>query len=210
MSNAQNNLVLFANERHFKYSIKSLNLILVYIIWGVIMENNDVLNYVIKGLSGIDGQLKQRINTYNETNINMKENLDSLLMSMTEIDEYIDILKKDIKDEDNIFFLGVASQEKQHDLENHEKSKSDLNEHITNLKETIKKEDSKRKFLEEISANIEEYNDMIKSLINEKNSRETSILENLKKCQKLSKIDRERCYIEIGKIIEEVEKWEKN
>ena len=88
--NAQNNLVLFANERHFKYSIKSLNLILVYIIWGVIMENNDVLNYVIKGLSGIDGQLKQRINTYNETNINMKENLDSLQMSMTEIDEYID------------------------------------------------------------------------------------------------------------------------
>lgn len=126
------------------------------------MENNDVLNYVIKGLSGIDGQLKQRINTYNETNINMKENLDSLQMSMTEIDEYIDILKKNIKDEDNIFFLGVASQEKQHDLENHEKSKSDLNEHITNLKETIKKEDSKRKFLEEISANIEEYNDMIK------------------------------------------------
>ena len=51
---------------------------------------------------------------------------------------------------------------------------------------------------------------MIKSLINEKISRETSILENLKKCQKLSKIDRERGYIEIGKIIEEVEKWEKN
>lgn len=43
----------------------------------------------------------------------MKENLDSLQMSMTEIDEYIDILKKNIKDEDNIFFLGVASQEKQ-------------------------------------------------------------------------------------------------
>ena len=37
--------------------------------------------------------------------------------------EYIDILKKNIKDEDNIFFLGVASQEKQHDLEKHEKSK---------------------------------------------------------------------------------------
>lgn len=70
------------------------------------MENNDVLNYVIKGLSGIDGQLKQRINTYNETNINMKENLDSLQMSMTEIDEYIDILKKNTKVK-IIFFSSV-------------------------------------------------------------------------------------------------------
>lgn len=173
------------------------------------MEKEKTLQKISDGLSSIEEQLKKRISSYSDANINMKENLESLQASVQEIDKYIGIIKKDIEDEDNIFFLGMGSQENQRKLENQEKNKDDLENHIKDLKETIVVEEEKRKFLEDISSEIFEYDNMIKNFIGEKNDKKINILEKLKVCQKLSKIDHERCYIEIGKIIEEVEKWEK-
>lgn len=172
------------------------------------MEKLKTLQEISEGLTLLEEQLKNRIAVFNEMKINMQENLEYLQDSINESDKYISVLKKNIEDEENIFFLGIGSNKNQRRLEEQENNRNEIIEHITNMKKTIVVEEEKRKFIEEVSLKIIEYNKMINNVINEKTINKKLILEKLKACQKLSKIDRERCYIEIGKIIEEVEKWE--
>lgn len=172
------------------------------------MEKLKILQEISKGLTSLEEQLKNRIAVFYEMKINMQENLEYLQDSIAEVDKYISELKKNIEDEENIFFLGIGSNKNQRRLEEQENNRNEIIEHIKNMKKTIVVEEEKNKFIEDVSLRIIEYNKMINKLINQKTDKNKSILEQLRACQKLSKIDHERCFIEIGKIIEEVEKWE--
>lgn len=187
------------------------------------------LEIIKNGIFDINELLKKRIMSYSDISINMKENLESLQSSSVEIDNYISLLKNDIEDEENIFFVGLANQKNINKLEEQQNLREDLEAHIISLQEAIKSEAEKIDFLENILSKLFEYNEKLSNIIekekelpqkekdllqkdlNLKNKKldKDYLLSKLKMCQKFSMVDYERCYIELGKIIEEMEIWEK-
>lgn len=173
------------------------------------MKRDIILKQITDGLESLDKQIREYIDVFSEKNYDMRENLDAMQDSIVSIDNYIAVIKKKIEDEENIFFLGVGDNKKQSILEEQERNRADIIENIKKLEEIISEEEDKKNFFESISSDLIEYNKMINSMIDEKDNNKKSIVDKLKICQKFSKIDHERCYIEIGKVIKEVEQWEK-
>ncbi len=172
------------------------------------MKRDLILKQITDGLESLDNQIRKYIAIYSDKNDDMRENLNSMQDSIVCIDNYINIIKKKIEDEENIFFLGVGDNKNQSILEEQEKNKADIIDNINKLKEMISMEEDKKNFFERISSDLIEYNKMISYLIDDKDCKKKSIVDKLKICQKFAKIDHERCYIEIGKVIKEVEQWE--
>jgi len=175
--------------------------------------NKEEINEIRDGLIEIKDYLKEKVEISNELNINMKQNLESLQSSLMEIKKYIDVLSENIEDDNNIFYVGAGNQENKNKLKEQNKIKSEIEERIKEIEESIKAEEDRKKFLLNIADSLHIYINKLNSF-NEKNnyieSKKTELLKNLYLCQKFSKIDHERCYIELSKVIEEVEKWEES
>lgn len=189
------------------------------------------LNDIIENLAAINNSLHERIKNISYARINMKENLESLQSSLTETENYIKVLKQDLDDNSNLFFLGVATQENNKKLERQIELKNEIEKNICEIEESINNIEDRNDFMQEIVDLINNSMDKLKVILDdsencdvddneeiEANSDESEIkfdkkqnlLEKLLVCQKFSKIDHERCYIELSKIIEEIKEWEEN
>lgn len=170
--------------------------------------NNEQLNEVKNGLCVISDSLKEKVQISNELIINMKQNLESLQSSLIEVNKFIEVLNENVKDDNNIFFVGSGKQDNKNKLKEQNKIKSDLEDRIKEIEETILQEDNKIKYFISIADSINDYNNKLENIQN--NDRKEKLLNSLHLCQNFSKIDHERCYIELSKVIEEVEGWEEN
>lgn len=189
------------------------------------------LNDIIENLAAINNSLHERIKNISYARINMKENLESLQSSLTETENYIKVLKQDLDDNSNLFFLGVATQENNKKLERQIELKNEIEKNICEIEESINNIEDRNDFMQEIVDLINNSMDKLKVILDdsencdvddneeiEANSNKSEIkfdkkqnlLEKLLVCQKFSKIDHERCYIELSKIIEEIKEWEEN
>lgn len=176
--------------------------------------SNEKLDEIKNGLSEINQSINEKVQISNDLIINMKQNLESLQSSLVETNKYIEVLNENIEDDNNIFFLGAGNQENKNKLKEQNKIKFEIEEKIKEIEDTISMEDDKKNFLVSIYDSIHIYNDKISALNNCENedinlgNNKSKLLDMLILCQKFSKIDHERCYIELSKVIEEVEKWE--
>lgn len=175
--------------------------------------NKEQLNDVKNGLIEIKDSLKEKVDVSNDLIINMRQNLESLQSSLTEVNKYIDLLRENIKDENNIFFVGAGNQENKNKLNEQNKIKSEIEEKIKEIEETIFVENERKDYLIGIADSLHIYSDKLNDSDEEntdEDSKKNKLLNMLYLCQRFSKIDHERCYIELSKVIEEVEKWEEN
>lgn len=179
---------------------------------------NDILNEISDGLMNISSSLSERIQVSSDLIINMKENLESLESSLVETKNYIKVLKENVEEDNNIFFVGVTSQENNKKLEEQYSLKTEIEEHIKDMEESIKSEEDRKKYMLEIADSLHIYSRKLldlpdeekKESSSEKIAKKPGLLEEIILCQRFAKIDHERCYIELSKVIEEIEKWEEN
>lgn len=172
------------------------------------MEKEEKLKKIASGLQEIGNRISLRIDSYNEVNLGAKDELESLQLNLKEIEDYVNQIKGELEEEENIFFLGAGSREKQQSLKSHEREAFELTQRMEELTAVIAADDEKISFMSEVLSKLSSYGKSISSILEDKREKKSAFVEGLEQCRQLARIDPERCYVELDKLRKEVEQWE--
>lgn len=166
------------------------------------MQQKKLLVDLKSHLNKINDKLQLKIQEFSDEKTNMQQAFEDMQDSLEELREHINIIQKEVKNNDNIFYIGKSKNDQSNKLFQFRKQEQELTEKFEYFQHQLSKLDLNHQFFSDLKLDLSEVISEIESY--EEDNEVKDWLAQLLFCQNLMEVDFRRSSMELNHLINKV------